>query len=313
MEEIEKEASANSNNTQTSGEILRKKREDMGLSLEAAAEKLNLDPKLIGLLEKNEYENFKFETYLKGYLRAYSKFLNIDGDMILELYKVNNPNKEPEILPDVKPKTQKNSSDKSVKLFGYVIMLSIVISTLIWYQKNYLTKPNKETIENTSSTPYEANKINGVDISYKIITHSDYWQWPIDNVSKRYKKNDSADNFDAIKDKEIYDAVTEGDKQTETKVLEETEESSIYDEQNATDTVVLTLTGDSWIEIYDRDGNRLFLDLARSGKNYIVNGNSPFDVLLGAANKVSILFNGSTFDTEPYTKYGIARFTLPME
>ena len=313
MDEIKKEASVNSDNTQTPGEILREKRENIGLSIEAAAEKLNLDPKLIGLLEKNEYENFKFETYLKGYLRAYSKFLEIDGDMILELYKGNNPDKEPEILPDVKPKIQKNTSDKSVKLFGYVILLSIFISTLIWYQKNYLIKPNKEITENASSIPYEANKINGVDTSYKIITHSDYWQWPIDNISQRYKKNDGTDNFDSIENEEIHNVATEDNEQTEIEGHEETEESSIFEKQNATDTVVLTLTGDSWIEIYDRDGNRLFLDLARSGKNYIVNGNSPFDVLLGAANKVSVLFNGSTFDTEPYTKYGIARFTLPME
>ena len=312
MDEMEKKASGDGNNTQNPGKILREKRENIGLSLEAAAEKLNLDPKLIGLLEKNEYENFKFETYLKGYLRAYSKFLNVDGDMILELYKEKNPDKKPKILPDVKPKIQKNTNGKSIKLFGYIIMLSIVISTLIWYEKNYLITPNKEITENASSIPYEANKINGVDISYKIITHSDYWQWPIDDISKKYKENDDADNFESIKNKEIHNVI-EDKKQTEINDLEETEQSPVNEEQNASDTVVLTLTGDSWIEIYDRDGNRLFLDLARNGKNYIINGNSPFDVLLGAANKVSVLFNGSIFDTEPYTKYGIARFTLPME
>ena len=52
MSEIEKEESVNSNNPQASGEILSKKRKDMGLSLESVAEKLNLDPKLIELLEK---------------------------------------------------------------------------------------------------------------------------------------------------------------------------------------------------------------------------------------------------------------------
>jgi len=313
MDEIEKEASVNSNNPQTSGEILSKKRKDTGLSLESVAEKLNLDPKLIELLEKNEYESFKFETYLKGYLRAYSKFLDIDGDMIINLYKENNPEKQPEILPDVKPKIQKNSNDKSVKLFTYIIGLSFALSILIWYQKNFLIEPNKEITKIVSSTPDISNKINGVDISYKIITHSDYWQWPIDNIIKKYKQDDDTNNFDLIKNKDTRDATAEDKKQTEIKDITKTEESPVYEKQNASDTVVLTLTGDSWIEIYDRDGNRLFLDLARSGKNYIVNGNSPFDILLGAANEVSVEFNGSAFNTEPYIKYGIARFTLPME
>ncbi len=313
MDEIEKEASVNSNNPQTSGEILSKKRKDTGLSLESVAEKLNLDPKLIELLEKNEYESFKFETYLKGYLRAYSKFLDIDGDMIINLYKENNPEKQPEILPDVKPKIQKNSNDKSVKLFTYIIGLSFALSILIWYQKNFLIEPNKEITKIVSSTPDISNKINGVDISYKIITHSDYWQWPIDNIIKKYKQDDDTNNFDLIKNKDTRDATAEDKKQTEIKDITKTEESPVYEKQNASDTVVLTLTGDSWIEIYDRDGNRLFLDLARSGKNYIVNGNSPFNILLGAANEVSVEFNGSAFNTEPYIKYGIARFTLPME
>ena len=92
-----------------------------------------------------------------------------------------------------------------------------------------------------------------------------------------------------------------------------TNEVSADNIQQSNDTLLLNLTGDSWIEIYDRESNRLFLDLARGGKNYIVNGNSPFDILLGAANEVSIEFNGSSVDIEPYIKFGIARFTLPAE
>ena len=40
-------------------------------------------------------------------------------------------------------------------------------------------------------------------------------------------------------------------------------ENTGYEIQEGADTVVLDLTGDSWVEIYDRNGNRLFLDLAR--------------------------------------------------
>jgi len=313
MDEIREESAVNSNNLQTPGEIFSKKRKDLGLSLETVAEKLNLDPKLIDLLEKNKYEDFKFETYLKGYLRAYSKFLNIDGDVIINLYEENNPKKEPEILPDVKPKVQKNTNDKSVKLFSYIIGLSIALSMLIWYQKNFLIEPNEENMESAGLILDRTNKINGVDISYKIVIHSDYWKWPINNISERYEKNNHTNNLDSIKNKEISDAIRKDQKQIEIKDIIKPEESTAYQEQDAADTLVLTLTGDSWIEIYDRNGNRLFLDLARGGKDYIVNGNSPFDILLGAANKVSVKFNGSTFNTEPYIRYGIARFTLPME
>ena len=42
--------------SETAGEVLRKKRENIGLSIDHIANQLNLDPKLIELLEKNDYE-----------------------------------------------------------------------------------------------------------------------------------------------------------------------------------------------------------------------------------------------------------------
>ena len=307
---MENNTPQNTEASETVGEILRNKREEIGLSLDEITEKLNLDSNLIELLENNDFEKFKVETYLKGYLRAYSKLLGIDGDRIIKLYKESNPEKEPEILPDVKPKNQKNSSDRSVKLFSYIIGLSIVLSMLIWYQKNITIKPdaNNNNIGNIELN--KNNKINGVDTSYKIITHSDYWQWPIDNIPDRYRDSEENDNSKSVKNEKIKDNIKENVIQEE--VLE-TEESPIYETQQSADTVVLNLRGDSWIEIYDREGNRLFLDLARSGKNYIINGDSPFDILLGAANEVSVEFNGSLVNIEPYIRYGIARFTLPTE
>jgi len=307
---MENNTPQNTEASETVGEILRNKREEIGLSLDEITEKLNLDSNLIELLENNDFEKFKVETYLKGYLRAYSKLLGIDGDRIIKLYKESNPEKEPEILPDVKPKNQKNSSDRSVKLFSYIIGLSIALSMLIWYQKNITIKPdaNNNNIGNIELN--KNNKINGVDTSYKIITHSDYWQWPIDNIPDRYRDSGENDNSKSVKNEKIKDNIKENVIQEE--VLE-TEESPIYETQQSADTVVLNLRGDSWIEIYDREGNRLFLDLARSGKNYIINGDSPFDILLGAANEVSVEFNGSLVNIEPYIRYGIARFTLPTE
>ena len=307
---MENNTPENNEASETVGEILHNKRKEIGLSLDEITEKLNLDSYLIELLENNDYEKFKVETYLKGYLRAYAKLLGIDGDRIIKLYKESNPEKEPEILPDVKPKNQKNSGDRSVKLFSYILGLTIVLSMLIWYQKNIMIKPdvNENYIGNIELN--KNNEINGVDTSYKIIIHSDYWQWPIDNISERYRESGSNDQSKSLKNEKIQDELKEDVIQEQ--VLE-TEESPVYETQQSADTVVLDLRRDSWVEVYDREGNRLFLDLARGGKNYIINGNSPFDILLGAANEVSVEFNGSIVNIEPYTRYGIARFTLPAE
>jgi cytoskeleton protein RodZ len=288
--------------SETVGNVLRKKREVIGLSIDNIANQLNLDPKLIESLEKNDYVKFNIETYIKGYLRAYAKVLDLDGDTIINLYKESNPEKTPEILPNVKPKSQRNSGDKSVKLFSYIIALTIALSILVWYQNNFLVQPPEENLNITNIKTYENTNINGVDIDYKIINHTNSWQWPINKADTNYESNNNV--LEPVVSK------TTQDKIENTADINEVSEHNI---QQSNDTIVLNLTGDSWVEIYDEEGGRLFLDLARSGKNYIINGNSPFDILLGAANQVSIEFNGSSVDIEPYIKFGIARFTLPEE
>ncbi len=288
--------------SETAGNVLRKKREVIGLSIDNIANQLNLDPKLIESLEKNDYVKFNIETYIKGYLRAYAKVLDLDGDTIINLYKESNPEKTPEILPNVKPKTQRNSGDKSVKLFSYIIALTVAVSILVWYQNNFLVQPPEENLNITNIKTYENTNINGVDIDYKIINHTNSWQWPINKADTNYESNNNV--LEPVVSK------TTQDKIENTADINEVSEHNI---QQSNDTIVLNLTGDSWVEIYDEEGGRLFLDLARSGKNYIINGNSPFDILLGAANQVSIEFNGSSVDIEPYIKFGIARFTLPEE
>ena len=288
--------------SKTAGEVLRKKRENIGLSIDHIANKLNLDSKLIELLEKNDYEKFNIETYIKGYLRAYAKVLDLDGDMIINLYKESNPEKTPEILPNVKPKFQRNSADRSVKLFSYIIGLTIALSILVWYQKNFLVQPSEENLKITNIKIHENTNINGVNIDYKIINHTNSWQWPINKAKKNYESN--SNELELAESEEVEDKIEN---------IANTNEVSTDNIQQSNDTLLLNLTGDSWIEIYDKEGNRLFLDLARGGKNYIINGNSPFDILLGAANEVSIEFNGSSVDIEPYIKFGIARFTLPAE
>jgi len=288
--------------SETVGNVLRKKREVIGLSIDNIANQLNLDPKLIESLEKNDYVKFNIEAYIKGYLRAYAKVLDLDGDTIINLYKESNPEKTPEILPNVKPKTQRNSGDKSVKLFSYIIALTIAVSILVWYQNNFLVQPPEENLNITNIKTYENTNINGVDIDYKIINHTNSWQWPINKADTNYESNNNV--LEPVVSK------TTQDKIENTADINEVSEHNI---QQSNDTIVLNLTGDSWVEIYDEEGGRLFLDLARSGKNYIINGNSPFDILLGAANQVSIEFNGSSVDIEPYIKFGIARFTLPEE
>ena len=52
------------------------------------------------------------------------------------------------------------------------------------------------------------------------------------------------------------------------------------------------------------------VSLARAGDTFDLHGTAPFSVLLGFAQGVNIQLNGKPFDPAPYSRSGVARFTL---
>lgn len=68
---------------ESSGYLLRKAREALGLSPEEVASELHLSAYQIRALEKDDYEDLPGATYVRGYLRAYARLLNLSEERIL--------------------------------------------------------------------------------------------------------------------------------------------------------------------------------------------------------------------------------------
>lgn len=67
------------------GEILTRERKKLRLSQQDIADQLNLRLDVVDMLESGEYENIAGgETFVRGYIRAYARLLDIDEDDVLE-------------------------------------------------------------------------------------------------------------------------------------------------------------------------------------------------------------------------------------
>jgi cytoskeleton protein RodZ len=56
--------------------------------------------------------------------------------------------------------------------------------------------------------------------------------------------------------------------------------------------LTLELTGESWVEVYDSRGERLFYDVASAGSVQSIEGHPPLRVVLGNAAGVSVRVDG---------------------
>jgi hypothetical protein len=57
-------------------------------------------------------------------------------------------------------------------------------------------------------------------------------------------------------------------------------------------TVQLRFPTDSWVEVYDARGRKLFYDVATGGSSQTVSGRGPLRVVLGMATGVSVAVDG---------------------
>lgn len=72
----------------------------------------------------------------------------------------------------------------------------------------------------------------------------------------------------------------------------------------------VSVSADSWIEITDANGERLEMDLLRGGNQRSYEGVAPFELMVGRASSVELIFDGEPVDLAPHINGDVARLTL---
>jgi cytoskeleton protein RodZ len=67
---------------------------------------------------------------------------------------------------------------------------------------------------------------------------------------------------------------------------------------------------DSWVEVHDKDGQRIFSKLNPAGSEQTITGTPPFSLVIGNAAGVTLTYDGKPVDLAPHTKTTVARFSL---
>ena len=111
-------------------------REAKGYSVEHIAEKLNLRPEVLKLLEADKYANMPDPVYIKGYIRAYAKFLEMNPEPLVEIYNQNFSVERKTEKALWQPRRDTSRAERSIRwlttLFGMVVLISVAV----WWYKS---------------------------------------------------------------------------------------------------------------------------------------------------------------------------------
>jgi transcriptional regulator with XRE-family HTH domain len=132
----------------TLGEKLSKFRGEARLTVSDVAKATKIQAKYIEALEKGDYNNLPADVYVRGYLRSYARYLNIEEKSLVRLYE-----QERSITKTITPDTPRKNVFAEENKRTYVItskalvMGGIVIAILgaavyLWFQfRTFTTEP----------------------------------------------------------------------------------------------------------------------------------------------------------------------------
>lgn len=122
----------------TIGRLLKEKRKSKDLSFDAISEIIKINPEYLEALENANYAKFPSEVYIKGFLRNYSRFLGIDPNHALALYRREQENSISSPSIKVVDKIRNKGFDLTInrKRLLTLLVIVLIISSIIYIGTN---------------------------------------------------------------------------------------------------------------------------------------------------------------------------------
>ncbi|MFC1748217.1 helix-turn-helix domain-containing protein [Pseudomonadota bacterium] len=278
------------------GRRLRTERESRNLSIEDISSELRLETHLIQEIEDEDIDRLPSAPFVKGYLRSYARLLGIDEKRIIDGYSQLGIEDAPGIrkLDRVHEATSKHAGARVATWVVVAVVLASAVAWL-WSQMTSPPKPEEMTISATTET--------------EVVT-------PTGGISTQVIVNDPipfapASDVEAV----IESPITTKDVVVDEPAEEATLVGSVVQAEMGIPpvgfaSVTLSFSAESWVEIEDARGERLFVNIGKPDTERTVEGMPPFSVLLGNAPVVTLSYNGKPYDHVRHNRKGVARFTL---
>ena len=164
----------------TLGGLLKKEREEMGFSVEKAANALRVRQEYLLNVESDNYKQLPPDVYISGFLKSYARLLNLDEKQVVNVYRHQEKVEKKNVKNTKEKRLQKKRSIHKLPriimtpeiIFSGILMLVVVVITAYFLRAagNFSLPP---TLEITSPKENETVKEERLKIIGKVSNNSD--------------------------------------------------------------------------------------------------------------------------------------------
>lgn len=269
------------------GDLLRHARETRKLTLDQAAAQSRIRPAVIEAIESGQTAAIP-RVYLHGYVRNYARFLGVDAVQI-EALMGGIEGAEPEVRSVFTEPAPNRHGERWLKFSSY-IAASALIATLTWQFTHEAVKWSQG--EGTTRAPASAGPAEP-ESTASAGQRSRHLNASIASVEVLSRRSEMGAGTAAEEAWAALDAGSEG-----------------AAPGAGVQTLEITTSADTWVEVFGAGERQLEQDLIRAGNLRQYTDDGPFRIMVGRASAVLVSFNGEAVDLAPHTRDGVARLTL---
>ncbi|MEG3222466.1 cytoskeleton protein RodZ [Vibrio gigantis] len=297
------------------GTLLKNKRESLGLTQKQISDRLKLRVTLIQQIEENQFESDQVATFMRGYIRSYAKYVNLDEKVVLSaLHHAGDAQHQEQEMLSFSRKTKTEKHNSRIMLLTWSIFAVIAgISSLWWWQSQQQDTLSQSLANTESSEEHAVEESLAPEFTSLEVLEAEQNEAGTSVV-------EGTESLAAISDAEdTSDAVTSADETPEQQVTEAepaaTAKAEVVEVSTAPKAVanelVMQFSADCWIQVKDATGKTLSTGIKKAGQSLNLSGTAPYKVILGAPEGVSMTFASEPVDLSGYTSGKVARITLP--
>jgi cytoskeleton protein RodZ len=275
------------------GARLRAGRERMGLTQLQAAEKLHVDAKVVESLEAERYDVLGAPVFVRGHLKRYAELI---GEQIAELLALYTGGTKP-AAPDLTrlPKVTRSSKPSQLAVPALLVLIAFVMLGVVWWIVQSVNKPGKS---DSASSAHEVSTDSGAITPGADGTGPDAASAGGTSIAQPGAvnvPNQSAQSANAARSGAANPAPAGAASAAANGAPGSTapaDQGAAAPARGKGMEVTLRFASDSWVEVYDAKGEKLFYDIGSADSQRTISGTPPFRVTFANAPGVSLDVNG---------------------
>ncbi|WP_163132509.1 RodZ domain-containing protein [Agarivorans sp. Alg241-V36] len=316
------------------GQMLQEARVAAKLSQNQVAERLKLRLQVIKDIEGDSFDSGLSSTFVKGYLRAYARLLNLSEDLVLSSYThLHDAHEQRTEMQSFSGRIKQETHDSRLMKFTYLVGLGIVVLLVIWWwqEKNQqvdfsqtspassesrIISPNSEAEASVVAEP----SLENIEVLSAVEAEAaeEPSAQPVELVSEPVAETVNEIETEAKAEPEtVAEPVTEAvsslpvSQAAEPAVINSPEPAAEVNQSASLTALSMSFENECWVEIRDATGKRLVADIKQPGQSLSVTGPSPYSIVLGTNAGVSVSYGQESIDLSSFKRGKVVRMKIP--